>query len=250
MSAIFGVINLNGNSVSKNIEDRMVHRLNIYKLDSIKVINRKNALFGCGIQFITPESINEILPYYEECSGITITADAIIDNRIELFSLLNIPKDTEGDITDSQLILMSYKKWGKDCTKHLIGDFSFVIWDEINKSIFCARDHVGKRTFYYYYSNNIFAFATVIRPIFEVLEKKPDLNEKWIADFLSLPLAIHEMENNETPYENIFQLLPANILILKNNQICINKYWDPLEDVKQLKLKSDKDYEEAFNEIF
>lgn len=250
MSAIFGVINLNGDGVSKNLEDKMVDRLNIYKLDSIKVLNRKNALFGCGFQYITPESINEILPYYEECSGITITADAIIDNRIQLFDLLDIPKDLKHDITDSQLILRSYKKWGRDCTKYLIGDFSFVIWDEANKSIFCARDHVGKRTFYYYYSNNIFAFSTLIMPIYEALDKKPDLNEKWISDFLSLPLAIHEMENKETLYNDIFQLPPASTLLLKNNQICINKYWNPLEEVKPLKLKSDKEYEEAFNKIF
>ncbi|SHH95235.1 asparagine synthase-related protein [Clostridium grantii] len=250
MSAIFGVINFNGDSVSENVEIGMTNRLSKYKLDSIKVIHRKGMLMGCGMQYITAESLNEVLPYYDESSGLVITADAIIDNRVELFSLLNISNDIQNNISDSQLILMSFKKWGHKCTKYLIGDFTFAIWDEKNKNLFCARDHVGKRTFYYYYGEDFFAFATVINPIFEVLNKRPDLNEKWIADFLVLPLVVQEIQNNETVYESIYQLPPASHLDLHNKEITIHKYWNPLEEIKPLKLKSDKEYVKAFNEVF
>lgn len=248
MSAIFGVINFTETIVSKGIEIGMIGRLNKYKIDSIKVLNKKGVLFGCGMQYITSESLTEILPYYDESSGLTITADAIIDNRSELINLLNIPKDN--CVSDSQLILLAFEKWGKDCINHLIGDFAFAIWDEKKKDLFCARDHIGKRTFYYYYKNNIFAFGTLIKPIFEVLNEKPDLNERWIADFLALPMTIHESEINETLYQDIYQLPPASSISLQNKEIFINKYWNPLEDVKPLKLKSDKEYEEAFNKVF
>lgn len=248
MSAIFGVINLTGTIVAKSIELGMIDRFNKCKIDSIKVLNKKGILFGCGLQHITVESLTEILPYYDESSGITITADAIIDNRNELINLLIVPKNRV--ISDSQLILLAFKKWGKDCVKYLIGDFAFVIWDEKNNNLFCARDHIGKRTFYYYYKNNVFAFATLIKPIFEALNEKPDLNERWIADFLALPLTIHESEIHETLYKDIYQLPPSSSLTLQNQEVFINKYWNPLEDVRPLKLDSDKEYEVAFNEVF
>ena len=44
-----------------------------------------NVFFGCHAQWITPESIGEPLPFYDSERQCTITADAIIDNREELF---------------------------------------------------------------------------------------------------------------------------------------------------------------------
>jgi asparagine synthase (glutamine-hydrolysing) len=250
VSVIFGVINFNNTSVTKDIEQKMINKLNIYKLDNMRTINSNNIMFGCGIQHITPESLHEILPYYDTESGLTITADAIIDNRKELLSVLCISQEIRNNVTDSQLILLAYKKWGTECCKYLVGDFAFVIWDEKEQSLFCARDHVGKRTFYYYYDKGIFTFGTVIKPIFEALSYKPELNKKWIADYLALPLTIQEINNNETIYKNIYQLQPACTIILKNKEIYMDKYWNPIEDVKPLKLKSDKEYEEAFNKVF
>jgi asparagine synthase (glutamine-hydrolysing) len=26
-------------------------------------------------------------------------------------------------------VLSAYKKWGSDCAEHLLGDFTFAIWD-------------------------------------------------------------------------------------------------------------------------
>jgi asparagine synthase (glutamine-hydrolysing) len=250
MSAIWGVIHTDCKAVSKDINEAMIKRLSIYKLDSIKSWDIDNVLLGCGMQYITPESLNEVLPYYDENKGLAITADAIIDNREELFSLLQIETDTNRCITDSEIILKAFEKWGKECPKYLVGDFAFAIWDEKNKELFCARDHIGKRTFYYYYNNNVFILCTVINPIIEALSTKPELNEKWIVNFLALPLTVHELECNETIYSNIHQLPPACTITLQGEQVSINRYWDPLKEVKPLKLKSDKEYEDAFRKVF
>ncbi|MBK8151333.1 MAG: hypothetical protein IPK58_24835 [Acidobacteria bacterium] len=75
----------------------------------------------------------------------TITADARIDNREELLRLLVPEAAKEVTITDSELMLRAFRKWRESCPEHLLGDFVFAIWDDSNKSLFCARDHMGVR---------------------------------------------------------------------------------------------------------
>ena len=183
ISAICGIFNIDGMPVPEKMQNVMMGRLKTYKLDSTHVWNRNNIFFGCGIQYITAESRTEVLPLFDENIGLAITADAIIDNREELLSTLHI-KD-EGDISDSRLIMLAYEKWGEECPKYIMGDYAFAIWDEKRKELFCARDHVGKRTFYYYFNDGTFYFCTVIKPILAAYNRDVKLNDKWIADFLS-----------------------------------------------------------------
>lgn len=250
MSAIWGVINIDNKSVTKGTQQAMIEQLGTYKLDLIKSWDKNHLFLGCGLQYITPESLHEELPYYDEDKGLAITADAIIDNREELFNSLNISTEIRKKITDSELILKSFEKWGKDCPKYLVGDFAFAVWDERNNEIFCARDHVGARTFYYYYTNNMFAFCTVVKPLIAACDKNMELNERWIADFLALPGVVNQSECEETIYKHIHQLAPAHTMIVSNEGVSKDKYWNPLKNVKPLKLKSDSEYYDAFKEVF
>ena len=249
MSAICGVIHTDGQAANFQQGKEMMNKLKLYKLDSEDTYIKEEVFFGCGLQYITTESKREKLPFFNKDKGLLITADAIIDNRTELFQLLNVAEDLKGSLTDSELILLAYEKWKENCPKFLLGDFAFAIWDERSRTLFCARDHVGKRTFYYSYRNNIFAFSTVIKPIFLAFNVPIELNEKWITDFLALPGAIHELGCEETVYKDIFQLPPASSMSLKNDHLKIVQYWNPFE-TPLLKLKSDKEYEEAFQKVF
>lgn len=53
-------------------------------------------------QYITPESVGETLPLHDN-SGLTITADAIIDNRKELFTMLRVDNELGREMTDNDL---------------------------------------------------------------------------------------------------------------------------------------------------
>lgn len=247
MSAIIGFINLNGENINEAIGNDMVEKLNIYKLDSIKTMKKNNVFMACGMEYVTPESVNEVLPYYDEENKIMITADAIIDNRDELFKLLNMDNR---QISDSQLILKAYLKWGKECPKKLVGDFSFVIWDENKKEVFVVRDHVAKRSLYYYFKNNIFGFSTVIKPLLSLMDEKPKFNEQWITEYLSLKGVVHEMQFEDTLYKDIKQVQGATYISLKDNKLIEEKYWDPINEVKPLKLSSEEEYHKAFLKVY
>ncbi|MFL0198643.1 asparagine synthase-related protein [Clostridium sp. WILCCON 0269] len=249
MGAICGIFCMDGSEVSEEMSSKMKDELSSYRVDDVATWKNEELFLGCGVQYITPESKLERLPYFDEDTGLVITADAIIDNRRELFSLMNVPELEWTSITDSQLILMSYKKWEEECPKYLVGDFAFAIWNENRKELFCARDHTGNRTFYFYSSPNIFAFCTLAKPLLCISEEGKKLNDRWIANFLSLRGPMHEVDSNETVYKNIQQLLPAYTIKLNYKKMIKKQYWDPL-NLPKIRFKSDEEYEEAFKKVF
>ncbi|MEO0970581.1 MAG: asparagine synthetase B, partial [Cyanobacteria bacterium J06639_18] len=139
-----------------------------------------NIGLGHRMLWTTPESLIEKQPLVDRVRNLAIAADARIDNREELISQLsldNSPSDRPLNqninqnnsclktVTDSQLILEAYKKWGEDCLEYLVGDFAFAIWDGCKQTLFCARDHFGVKPFYYYQSDQVFIFASEIKAL-------------------------------------------------------------------------------------
>ena len=91
-------------------------------------ILKNNYLMVSGHLFITDENKREVLPLYNEELGLILVSDAILDNREELIEIFNKDKyKINNSITDSELILMSYEKWGEDCPKYLLGDFNIIV---------------------------------------------------------------------------------------------------------------------------
>lgn len=221
----------------------LLNAMNCYQTQPIVSLQHAPIYMACGMQHFTEESLNERLPF--QANDLSITADAIIDNREELVETLHINKTA----SDSQVILAAYKKWGTHCSKHLLGDFAFAIWDDIQKTLFCVRDHVGKRSLYYTKASGQFIFCTVMTPILQVIGDRP-LNEKWIADFLSIQGVIHEICIDETVYQDINQLPPGHQMIVTANQeVHLLQYWHP-ECIKPLYLDNNSAYEQAFRNIF
>jgi asparagine synthase (glutamine-hydrolysing) len=144
--------------------EAVMKELGKYQFDKSATISQDPVFFGCHLNWVTPESVHEILPFADDQAQLMITADAIIDNREELCELLSV---SDGNITDSQLILTAYQKWGVKCPEYLVGDFAFAIWDKEKEELFCARDHMGNRVLHYHNSSDLFAFATLMEPLFQ-----------------------------------------------------------------------------------
>ena len=231
---------------SENIEEIMKKSLEKYKIDRLNKIKDENYFMLCGLQFVTEENKTEVIPYKED--KLIITGDIILDNREELFKIFEIADEKKKYITDTYLVIEAYKKWGYNCPDYLLGDFSFVIYDERKKEIFCVRDHMGCRPFYYIKKEGLFAFSSITSALIPLTDNR--LNERWITDFLSILGAMNNSEPVETIYEDILQLPPAHVMIVRQNEIIKKKYWDPVNKVKPLKLKSHKEYVDRFLEIF
>ncbi len=247
MSGIFGIIRLPGATVSDAELAPMAETLKHRGPDGIRYFARQNAGLGHCMLQSTPESVHETLPLRDEAAGLTITADARIDNREELMAAIPVRVAPGQVVTDSQLILHAYRKWGEHCVDHLLGDFAFAIWDERASALFVARDHMGCKPFYYHCHDGLFVFASSAMAVARVPEVKATLNEGRVADYL-----VQELEGiNKTCswFNEISRMPPAQCGYFRNNTFQYRQYWT-LEPADLSHLKTDDDYLEAFTEVY
>lgn len=249
MSAITGILNNNNSVIPTEFKEILEDTLSVFPSDNIHYWCSNKIFIGCHMQWITTESINEKVPYYYSEWGLAITADAIIDNRKELLDLLHVQVHLRNSITDSQLILLGYQKWGEEVSKHLVGDFAFVIWDEKNQKLFASRDFSGSRTLYYNLKNNMFSFCTIMQPLLRLPYMDHSINEDWLAQYIAISSVIDVVDTSSTIFKDIQQLPPSHNLTFHNNKLTLNRYSN-LYDLKKRNYKNKYDYVEEFIDIF
>jgi len=243
MSGITGIFRRDGKDVDpadiKKMNNKIAHR----GPDGSRVWCEGPVALGHQMLHTTPESLHETLPFEDTESGLVITADARIDNRKDLEPQLGI-EDNEY-VSDSYFILKAYEKWGEKCPEELLGDFAFAIWDKNNEKLFCARDHMGVKPFYYYLSEDYFSFATEIKSLLTLRRVSKNLNE--------LKIAFHLMQvNNDkkfTFYKDIFSLASANYFEVTDGNFINCEYWR-IDPDSQILFESDDEYFSTFRDIF
>lgn len=244
MSGIMGVYHLNGHPVDQENISKMVDILAHRGPDAADTWIDGSVGFGHRMLWTTPESLIEKLPLVKQDGNLVITSDARIDNREELIGALQINNYPADKITDSELILAAYEKWGEKCPKHLLGDFAFAIWNKRKQQLFCARDPMGVKPFYYYRSNKLFAFASEIKALLCLTEVPCKINELCIGLYL---VGISEDEEI-TFYQDIQRLPKAHSLTINSQGNKLQGYWS-LDPSRELKLSSNEEYAEAYREI-
>lgn len=67
--------------------------------------------------------------------------------------------------SDTEVILAAYAEWGENCLNRFNGDFAFALWDSKRNSLFCARDRIGIKPFYYVINDGRLIFGSDIKTI-------------------------------------------------------------------------------------
>ena len=191
--------------------------------------------------FKTPEC--HLTPQPLQIKNLTISLEGRIDNRKELSEVLNLSE--EGQNADIEFIHSAYLKWGKDCVKHLIGDFAFSVWNENSDELFLARDHFGVKPLFYSIYKEQIIFSSEIKGILAIDGFKPITNERYIAAQFSA----FQLEKNETIYSNVKSLANGCYLTFKNGALNINKYWDLGMNNVTIPSNSEKQFKE-FERLF
>jgi len=245
MSGICGIVRFDQKRVMYEDIKKMVDSFKYSGTDCEGVTIKENVGFGHKMLWTTPESKLENQPTIDTKNSLILTSDARIDNREELFEKLDLYNKFFGTVTDADLIIFAYQKWDEECVHHLIGDFAFSIWDENRQKLFCARDHMGIKQFYYHFSEDKFIYASEISPIFcsPHISKSPNLTA--IQDFLGTIALRHE----DTFFKNIFRLPQAHTLSITNNKVEIKRYWFP-ERIKINRSLNMEDASKKLNELF
>jgi len=161
-------------------------------------------------------------PMCNENGSIWIVFNGEIYNYQELREVLV----TQGHIfrteTDTEVIVHLYEEFGEACVDKLRGMFAFAIWDAPNRELFCARDRLGIKPFYYFLNDTSFIFGSEIKAILVDPEVQPDICPKVIDRFFTL----YYNPGQETPFRNVYKLAPGSCMRVKDGSAEIKQYWD------------------------
>ena len=144
--------------------------------------------------------------------------------------------------SDTEIILLAYRKWGRKCLNKFRGMFAFVIWDEDKKELFCARDHFGIKPFYYFTYGEKFYFASEIKALLP-FKSEIKTNKEGFKDYLTFQLCL----NGKTLFEGIEELKPASFLTFSKNKLKIQTYWEVFYEPDF--SKSEKYFQKKFTEL-
>ena len=138
--------------------------------------------------------------------------------------------------SDSEVIVEGYQVWGVEVVKKLRGMFSFAIWDNKKKQLFCARDKVGKKPFLYAESDLGFFFASEI-PALRSISQAAHLDMEIDRAALSTMLVhnLRHIPDPRTVYKGIRRLRPGHALIVRKGIISrCWRYYDPVSLEKNI----------------
>jgi len=124
-------------------------------------------------------------PMMNEDGTLQIVFNGEIYNHPELRPELERRGHRYATTSDTETILHLYEEYGDDCVHHMRGMFAFAIWDARKRRLFCARDRLGIKPFYYTRFGDRFAFASEIKALGELSGCRPRLNRCALPELLA-----------------------------------------------------------------
>jgi asparagine synthase (glutamine-hydrolysing) len=188
-------------------------------------------------------------PMSNEDGTVWIVFNGEIYNHAQLRPELERRGHRYATTSDTETIVHLYEEYGEDCVKQLRGMFGFAIWDIPRHRLFCARDRLGIKPFYYTIHNGQFAFGSEIKTLFELPKIRASLNRKALPEFFALGY----LSADETMFAGVRKLMPGHRLTLDLShgaaQPKIDQYWD-LDITRSAQPRTEADYIAQFRELF
>ncbi len=152
----------------------------------------------------------------------------VFNGEIYNYQELRLNLESDGDKfytnSDTEVIIHLYDKYGADCVQYLRGMFAFAVWDTIEKTLFIARDRVGKKPLLYSLQpNGDFIFGSE----FQALLQHPSISREIDFEAIHHYLSYLCVPAPLTAFKEIRKLEPAHWLLWKNGEIKLERYWLP-----------------------
>ncbi len=184
-------------------------------------------------------------PTVDPGTGAVVVFDGRLDGRADLAATL--AAGPINHVTDPELILASYRRWGVSCPAHLVGDYAFAIWDPRERRLLMARDPLGARTLFFSEWGGTLRFASTLEQMLRVPGIPTDLDDLAIARYLY-------GDTRPTPgnghYRHI-HLLPGGqtLTVASRGELELATFWAWPDEPPELRpLTADDD--QRFLEIF
>jgi asparagine synthase (glutamine-hydrolysing) len=246
MSGFAAILNLDGAPVDRVLLKRLSASLAFRGPDAQRVHVAANAGLAHTLLKISGESEREEQPFTLDGQQ-WIVGDVRLDARDALIAELTA-RDRDGcapDVSDTELLFRAYDAWGEDCVAHLLGDFSFAIWDAPRRRLFSARDHLGVKPCFYAQVGQTVVVSNTLDCVRLHPAVSDDLHEPAIADFLMFGV---NHESDTTVFSDVKRLPPAHCITWSADAARCRRYWTlPIDE--PVYFKRADDYSDRFAEL-
>lgn len=164
-----------------------------------------------------------IQPFSTPDGRYTIVFNGEIYNYVEIRAELESRGVKFRTNSDTEVLLEAFREWGSASLSRFVGMFAFAIWDRDEKTLFLARDRVGKKPLVYYWDGAQLIFASELKALLSVPGCEPVLDSKGVDLYFALgyipaPLSI---------FRKINKLQAGHYLVLKDGCLDVKRYWKP-----------------------
>lgn len=183
-------------------------------------------------------------PMFSNDKNVVIVFNGEIYNYLELREQLVEKGYQFRTSSDTEVIINSYLEYGEDCVQHFNGMWAFAIYDFRNNKLFCSRDRLGVKPFYYYKVDEKLFFSSELKAIHEATGINK-ANHSRVYQYLAYG---YRLNNGETFFKDCYELLPGTNLIIENDEVRLESYWSLKNDL--FEHQKDLDYKKEFAELF
>lgn len=243
MSGICGILQRGGGRAQEAVAETMMAAAPWRGPNGCRSCGAGPAAMGFLCHRLMPESAGESQPLVHGPTGVILAADLRLDNRGELAAAQE--RSSTAGLSDAQLLLDCYLRWGRECAGRLLGDFAYALWDPRSRTLELARDAMGMRALYYHLAAGQVVWATEVKQILAVRGVPRRLNEAAVAAHLSgshLPPGM-------SFYEGIAQVQPGEVVRISAGAVERQRFWQ-LEPKRKLRYRREREYTEHFRELF
>ncbi len=123
--------------------------------------------------------------------------------------------------TDVEVVVHLYEELGPRCLERLNGMFAFAIWDERERSLFAARDRLGKKPLYYADTGRELLFGSELKALLE----HPSCPRELDPAALSRYLAFEYVPAPFSILAGVGKLPAAHSLRWSGGRLTVERYW-------------------------
>jgi asparagine synthase (glutamine-hydrolysing) len=145
-----------------------------------------------------------------------------IYNHVELREELQGLGERFTGTSDTEVILAAWRRWGRACLDRFNGMFAFALWDSTSRELFCARDRLGVKPFYYQWDGDLFAFASEPKALVLTQPRRIVANALAVRDLLALDWVDHEVP---TFFEGLHQLPAGHWMAVGEGGLAVRRWW-------------------------
>lgn len=243
MSGVTCIVNFDGKPVSSDLLAAMVDQVAYRGPHGISYLIKGNVGFGHLALFSTPESEFEKQPLIHPETGVVLIADARVDNRKKLLRSLFLSGEKIKPVTDADIIMAAYLRWGREAAKNIIGDFAFLLWDPRKQGIYAARDPMGIRNLHFAFTSRTLLVASEAQQILQYPTISKELNESAIIEW-----AIGCVGNKYCMFKDIHVLQAGRCLWADAEGYKVHRFWD-IDPSKRIRYRRMDDYAEHFIDV-